>query len=84
MPQEITSYCPQCVLVVFAAMGFYQYVMRDRLLNGSSADDDLLNMDIDEMDENTQLMLLNILADDHRTSDNASTDLRPDETARSA
>ena len=84
MPQEITSYCPQCLLVVFAAMGFYQYVMRDRILNGSGADDELLDMDIDEMDENTQLMLLNILAEDHRANEFTPADHRQDETARSA
>jgi len=66
MQQELISYCPQCLLVVFAAMGFYQYVMRDRILKGGdSVDDEYLDMEIDEMDESTQLMLLEILTNDH-------------------
>jgi hypothetical protein len=66
MQQEIISYCPQCLLVVFAAMGFYQYVMRDRILNGSDpVEDEYLEMEIGEMDEATQLMLLEILTNDH-------------------
>lgn len=73
MPQELTSYCPQCLLVVFAAMGFYQYVMRDRLLNGD-AGDDVLDTDIDEMDEATQLMLLEMLSNDHLRDQPASID----------
>jgi hypothetical protein len=66
LQQEVISYCPQCLLVVFAAMGFYQYVMRDRILNGSDpVEDEYLDMDIDEMDEATQVMLLEILTNDH-------------------
>lgn len=66
MQQEIISYCPQCLLVVFAAMGLYQYVIRDRIIGGDSGvEDDLLNMDIDEMDEPTQLLLLELLTNDH-------------------
>lgn len=69
MQQEIISYCPQCLLVVFAAMGFYQYVMRDRILNGGdSVEDEYLDMEIDEMDESTQMMLLEILTNDHLSS----------------
>lgn len=76
MPLEMTSYCPQCLLVVFAAMGFYQYVVRDRILNGTSTDDELLDMDVDEMDESTQLLLLEMLTNDHLR--------QPDDEARSA
>jgi hypothetical protein len=66
LQQEVISYCPQCLLVVFAAMGFYQYIMRDRILNGSDpVEDEYLDMDIDEMDEATQVMLLEILTNDH-------------------
>ena len=66
MQQELISYCPQCLLVVFAAMGLYQYVIRDRIINGDiDAEDDLLNMDIDEMDESTQMLLLEMLTNDH-------------------
>lgn len=67
MPQEVVAYCPQCLLLVFAAMGIYQYVLRDRILNGneSDIDDDLLNMDIEDMDEPTRVMLLELLTNDH-------------------
>lgn len=67
MAQEIVAYCPQCLLLVFAAMGFYQYVLRDRVLNGgaSDIDDDLLNMDVEDMDEPTRVMLLELLTNDH-------------------
>lgn len=65
MPQEITAYCPQCLLLVFAAMGVYQYVIRDRIVNGPDVDDDLLDTDIDEMDDATRAMLLEVLTNDH-------------------
>lgn len=63
---EITTYCPQCILFVFAAMGVYQYVIRDRIRNGATDEtDELYDGDIGQMDEQAQLMLLNLLATDH-------------------
>lgn len=83
MPSEVTFYCPQCILVVFAAMGFYQYVLRDRIRNGSTSDDDqdFLDVDVDQMDESTQLLLLEMLANDHRQAEES---LVVDTTRRSA
>lgn len=46
-------------------MGFYQYVMRDRILGDNSPEDDLLDMDVDEMDESPQFLLLQMLANEH-------------------
>lgn len=67
MPGAEVAYCPQCILFVFAAMGVYQYVVRDRIRNGSADEnDDLLELDIEQMDAETQLMLLEMLSADHR------------------
>lgn len=68
------AYCPQCILFVFAAMGIYQYVVRDRIRNGvADENDELLDLDIDEMDEATQLLLLEMLSADHRRDANSPT-----------
>lgn len=67
MPGAEISYCPQCILFVFAAMGVYQYVVRDRIRNGTADENDnLLDLDIKQMDAQTQLMLLDMLATDHQ------------------
>lgn len=85
MPVEAVSYCPQCLLVVFAAMGFYQYVMRDRILNGPrTEEDELLDMDIDEMDESTQLLLLEMLNNDHVARNSEPVSIEREEAVRSA
>jgi hypothetical protein len=83
VPVEAVSYCPQCLLVVFAAMGFYQYVMRDRILNGSPGEEDDsfdFDMDIEDMDESTQLMLLEMLTNDHITKTDDLVPISRDET----
>lgn len=62
------AYCPQCILFVFAAMGVYQYVVRDRIRNGvAGKNDELLDLDIEQMDAETQLLLLEMLSADHRS-----------------
>jgi hypothetical protein len=71
---EIT-YCPQCILFVFAAMGVYQYVVRDRIRNGVAGEnDELLDLDIEQMDVETQLLLLEMLSTDHQAQASPQSD----------
>ena len=74
----------QCLPFVFAAIGVYQYVLRDRIIGGDSPDNELLDMDVDEMDVSTQFLFVEMLANDHRNQSRDAAAIRQTTDVRSA